>query len=67
MHGVTLLAPPRHRSKIVAGRVDKLLTQQTLLHQTFIRDPTKTVEGERWREEWLDSWEQGIFYSASAN
>ncbi|KAL6780869.1 PSRP7 [Auxenochlorella protothecoides x Auxenochlorella symbiontica] len=36
--------PEAIRSKIVAGRVDKLLTQQTLLHQTFIRDPTKTVE-----------------------
>lgn len=33
------------RSKIVAGRVDKVLKERVLLDQIFIRENNKTVQG----------------------
>jgi elongation factor Ts len=36
--------PEQIRSKIVEGRVNKLMAQRCLLEQPFVKDPSKTIE-----------------------
>lgn len=36
--------PEEIRAKIVEGRVDKLMAQKVLLEQSFVKDPSKTID-----------------------